>query len=298
MGDHGALLLLADYEHPTDTILYSWDEGLQWQELRIYNEKIMIKNIIIEPTNTSQHFLVYGETLHKKGKKTGVMIGLNFASLQQAQCRNPEEPGSVNSDYEKWAPSDGKENHLCLMGKKTLYVRKKRESACFNGMAFELKVDVMNCQCTDEDYECDEGFYRSASTEPCTPIDSSTHKLPIEGEIHRPPADCRGFYSISKGYRKIPDNSCIQGVKYDPIIISCPYSWIYSIIGFLLFGIILVILFFLVYLAFNKSFFSGLTEFVKGKMQGSNRDLISDQIYKDLVCNYFISLGCSHGRRG
>jgi len=30
MGDHGAIIVMASDQRATDTILYSWDEGLSW----------------------------------------------------------------------------------------------------------------------------------------------------------------------------------------------------------------------------------------------------------------------------
>jgi len=227
----------------------------------------MIKNIIIEPSSTSQHFIVYGESQNKKGQKFGVVVGLNFGSLHEPQCRNPEEPDTEHSDYEKWSPSDGKDGHLCLMGHKTIYVRKKREAECYNGINFERKSIIENCTCTDDDYECDEGFTRTDSSEPCTPIEPTQHKVPTEGEVHQPPADCKGYFTISKGYRKIPDNTCINGVKYDPIIIPCPYSGLFSSLGMVFFLLILIIVVILVALAFNKSFLNDVSEFVMTKME-------------------------------
>jgi len=111
IGDHGGLIVIADDQHPTDTILYSWDEGLTWQDLRISKDKIMVRNIIIEPYSVALNFVVYGETVSKKGKKRGVVVGINFGSLNERICKNPEEPDSANSDYEKWTPSDGKDGH-------------------------------------------------------------------------------------------------------------------------------------------------------------------------------------------
>lgn len=111
--------------------------------------------------------------------------------------------------------SSWKKIHLC---------KKKRESECYNGLDFERKSLIEYCTCTNYDYECDEGFKRPNHSEVCVPINSETHKIPIEGEVHQPPANCSGYYSISKGYRKIPGNQCINGVTYDPIIVPCPYS--------------------------------------------------------------------------
>lgn len=283
IGDHGGLLVIADDQHPTDSVQYSWDEGLTWQDLRISNDRIMIKNIIIEPSSTSMHFVVYGETLTKKGKKNGIVVGLNFSSLHEPQCRLPDEPDSQNSDYEKWSPSDGRMGHPCLLGHKTIYVRRKREAECYNGASFERKSVVDNCSCTENDYECDEGFTRTAPGEPCSPINTETHKLPMEGEIHNAPEHCKNYFTISRGYRKVPGNTCVNGVKYDPIIIPCPYSGIFSSIGILWFIVAVMILGCFIYVTFNQGFIQNVSELVKTKMEDNSSKTKS---YVDIVSEH------------
>jgi len=263
IGDHGALIVIADDHHPTDTVFYSWDEGLTWQDLRFSSEKVMVKNIIIEPSSTALHFVVYGESITKKGKKRGFVTGLNFQTLNERRCNNPEDADSPNSDYEKWSPSDGRDGHQCLLGKKSYYVRRKREVDCFNGQDFERKIFVEYCTCTSYDYECDEGFTRSHHSETCNPINPDTHKLPVDGEVHKPPENCHQYFTISRGYRKVPGNLCVNGVKYDPIIIPCPYSGFFSSLGIIFFILILLILFGLVFLAFNNSFVDKVKEYVE-----------------------------------
>lgn len=290
IGDHGALIVIANDQHPTDTVYYSWDEGLTWQELRFSQEKVMVKNIIIEPSSTALHFVVYGESLTKKGKKRGFVTGLNFSTLNEKRCNNPEEPDSPTSDYEKWSPSDGREGHSCLLGRKYYYVRRKREVDCYNGENFERKTFVENCTCTTYDYECDEGFTRAHHSETCNPMNSETHKIPIEGEIHKPPENCHQYFSISRGYRKVPDNTCINGVKYDPIIIPCPYSGFFSSLGIIFFVLILLVLFGLVFLAFNNSFVDKVKEYVE-QNQGGNSNYGSigkdkKTKYIDIVSNF------------
>merc|ERR1719223_703665 len=62
IGDHGGLLVMAQDQVPTNYILYSWNEGATWNKLQITADDMHwdIDNIIIEPTSTSQRFVVYG----------------------------------------------------------------------------------------------------------------------------------------------------------------------------------------------------------------------------------------------
>ena len=152
MGDHGGLILLADNYNPTNMLLYSYDEGLTWQELRFSDNHVMVHNIIIEPTSTSQHFIVIGEGQAKKGETRGFIIGVDFSKINEQQCRNPETPDTDNSDYETWTPNDGRQGHNCLLGSKTMYVRRKQNVECYNGQ-IEKKKFIEKCKCTEEDYE-------------------------------------------------------------------------------------------------------------------------------------------------
>ena len=53
IGDHGGLIVMASDQEATNTIYYSWDEGLSWEEFKFSENPIEVTNIIIEPSNTS-----------------------------------------------------------------------------------------------------------------------------------------------------------------------------------------------------------------------------------------------------
>jgi hypothetical protein len=266
IGDHGALILIADNEKPTQEIFYSWDEGLTFEPLRISDEKFLIKNIIIEPTSTSQHFIIYGYT-ESKGNTHGIVIGVDFSGLHEPQCRNPDIPDTIESDYEKWTPNDGRSGKECHMGHKTIYIRRKRESKCFNGQTFEKKTIVEHCECSEFDYECDFGFTRLSPGEPCVNVNnkhnsnnhgdnqSNSNHNNIDVEILTPPANCHGYYKISKGYRKVPGNTCINGIKFDPILIPCPYSGLFAHLGVIFFILILLVLITFIFFTINKYYY-------------------------------------------
>lgn len=49
--DHGGLIILAGNEEAQTNILYSWNEGLTWTEMKVSDTGIEIDNIISEPSN-------------------------------------------------------------------------------------------------------------------------------------------------------------------------------------------------------------------------------------------------------
>ena len=206
-GDHGAIILMADSQKATDTLFYSWNEGLTWEKLQ-FAEAFEVENIVIEPTATSQKFVVYGE---KAGK--GKILAVDFSTFHEPVCKNPERAGKQDSDYEIWTPNTGNSNS-CLMGHKTQYVRRKQEAECFNGEEFERPVFVRNCECIEEDYECDFGFYRE-NTGVCKKMDSVV--------LDQPRCDEDGFKVLTKGFRKVPGNSCVGGVsdRLEPDRVRC-----------------------------------------------------------------------------
>ena len=196
-GDHGAIILMADSQKATDTLFYSWNEGMTWEKLKL-EEAIEVENIVIEPTATSQKFIVYGE---KEGK--GKVVAVDFSTFHEPLCKNPERAGKSDSDYEIWTPNTGNSNS-CLMGHKTQYVRRKQEAECYNGEEFERPVFVKNCECTEEDYECDFGFYRE---------NAGVCKRMETVEIEEPECAEDGLKVITKGYRKVAGNTCVAGVS-------------------------------------------------------------------------------------
>lgn len=215
-GDHGGLIVMAFDEGPTDHVLYTWDEGKSWNSLKISDFKFEIENVIIEPSATSLHFVVYGY----KSDNDGVLISLDFASLHQSECKGIDAAGSDTSDYEFWSPSDGRMNGQCLMGHKVKYTRRKQEAQCYNPEEVERMEEMEHCVCTEEDFECDYGYARNVQGGPCEKVKNPEVELE---ETNGPPADCSGFYTVTKGYRRVAGDTCRGGSsKWDPVQIPCP----------------------------------------------------------------------------
>jgi len=129
-------------------------------------------------------------------------------------------PNVQSSDYETWVPSDGRHSTSCLLGSRTVYTRRKRDSECFNGESFDRPIDKRICECTPDDFECDVGFTRGLASVECKPVlgrelqdlDSDAMAKCQSGDV----------YYVS-AYRKVPGNTCIDGWNPEKVAVSCPY---------------------------------------------------------------------------
>lgn len=245
-GDHGGLIVMAYDEGETDSVQYSWDQGETWTPLKISDVPLQIENIIIEPEATSLQFVVYGWQ-----EDSGVLIFLDFAELHQRVCQGHDAPDSAASDYEVWSPSDGRLGGKCLMGHRVSYTRRKRSSQCFNPEKHERAVGFEHCPCTAEDYECDEGYYRKLEGGPCI------RDMDVEPP-QQPPEVCHSVYHVTKGYRRVPGDTCDGGAEWDRVQTPCP-GWI----GGSWFGKLVMIVLVLVVLALGVSSMSSRSEFVE-----------------------------------
>jgi hypothetical protein len=228
-GDHGALIVMANDVEASDTVYYSWNEGASWSPFKFSEKKLEIDNIIIEPTATSQKFMVYGSRKASKAgdkneKPVGAVYFLDFSELHARKCKGVEAPGTPDSDYERWSPSDGRLGDKCLLGHQITYVRRKRDSQCFNGQKLDRMNYVKDCACTENDYECDVGYTRKMDGGPCTRVDAMT-SADVMKATGLPPSNCPSgtTYKVSNGYRKVAGDTCTAGVDRNPSVFDCPH---------------------------------------------------------------------------
>jgi len=212
VGDHGGLIVMAPNQNATKRIYYSWNEGISWEAVKISNVHIQVTNIIIEPSNTGEKFIVYGKEYN--GDK-GFVAAVDFSTLHQRVCELPEKPNTPESDYETWSPN-GKISPYCLLGRQVTYTRRKRDAQCFNKEDHDLWISRKRCECTEEDWECDFGYARNGAG-PCLPVGQKALDLAVS-----PPGHCDSYFYVSQGYRKVAGDQCISGVTHDPIRVPCP----------------------------------------------------------------------------
>ena len=80
--------------------------------------------------------------------------------------------GDKESDYEKYTMR--KNTSECFMGSKVTFIRRKRESECFNPNDDDYLHShgkVESCYCSREDYVCDVGYKLNNTDNTCQPVD-------------------------------------------------------------------------------------------------------------------------------
>jgi len=210
-GDHGSVIAMAATQDPTNALLYTMNEGINWNKCLFSSDMVDVENIITDPKSTARNFLIQGSARKTWGAKS-VLYFVDFQNYLEKQC--------TDSDYELWSPSDVKgETDACILGQKYSYTRKKREAACWNDRDLEPVKIISTCTCKAEDYECDYCFVLNDQKK-CE-FYCSDHSTLQEPDVC-PPGD---FWYRTRGYRKISDDLCIDTNEtmalYAPIRTEC-----------------------------------------------------------------------------
>jgi len=102
------------------------------------------------------------------------------------------------------------------------YIRRKRSAKCDNPISIDTTKATLikNCSCTEENYQCDYCFVRSESGK-CE-FDSA-YCAQYDPKV--PPTPCNGVWYESRGYRRVPGDTCdpSSGIDHMPIQRTCPY---------------------------------------------------------------------------
>jgi len=104
-----------------------------------------------------------------------------------------------------------------VLGRQITYFRRKRDAECYNSDSLGGHiVSVNNCNCTEVDYECDFDYELTVTSNKCVYSGDTSYEM----------STCVGeqtTYKQTQGYRKIADDSCVNGLsKYEPIEQPCP----------------------------------------------------------------------------
>lgn len=212
-GGAGSIIVAVYDEGFTDKVSYSKDHGKTWKDVNLDTE-IRARLLTTTPDSTSLKFILAGIGKDKKGH----IFDLDFDDVFDGKKCKLDKDNEDKSDYVKWYArydDDGKPD--CLMGRKQYFWRRKKDADCSAGELYkEPAAESEVCQCQDQDFECDFNFVRNDKKECVLATDA---KLPI------PPNKCKNpkdEYMGPSGYRKIPGNSCKDGVnKEEPMKRKC-----------------------------------------------------------------------------
>lgn len=217
--DHGGIIVAVRQFVPTDELVYSLDEGQTWVNYKFVSDRIRVYGLLTEPGENTTVFSVFGSLLIGHSWR---ILQINFTNTFDKKCEK--------SDYKMWSANDdlpGEDG--CLMGRITQYQRRLAHVKCYNGEEYVPKVELRNCSCTREDFECDFGYEEDTlvlnhqnKTENICRRDKSVSPK----DINPIPNPCPPgtFYTFSRGYRKVAGNTCDGGQdhRYAPHLYSCP----------------------------------------------------------------------------
>jgi len=213
-GNHGGLLIMADWVRETTTAYFSADQGYSWRNMQFSVAPINVSNILTELSAMSRQFILFGT---RNGK--GVVYHLDFNTMGLPICQGLEQAGALSSDYERWTPSDGKSENRCLLGRQAVYARRKQLAGCLNDKNKEWPLETRNCTCTEEDFECEAGFHRGIASMTCMPDD--------ENDFYEDEDGNSGICKLGRevvdvdAYRKVSGDTCQGGWQPQKYSLPC-----------------------------------------------------------------------------
>jgi len=212
-GNHGGLLIMANWLRETTLAFYSTNQGYSWKSVKFSDQPMNVSNILTELTAMSTKFVVFG----LRGRQ-GVLYHLDFAATGTRLCKGLNAADTEASDYETWTPSDGKSEDRCLLGRQRIYRRRKQRAECLNSKDLDWPKDVKNCTCTDEDFECESGFVRSVESMKCLPEHPSDFYEDEEG--NKGVCGDKDWHDMD-AYRKVAGGSCTNGWSPEKFRLPC-----------------------------------------------------------------------------
>ncbi|KAJ7281966.1 vacuolar protein sorting/targeting protein 10 [Mycena rebaudengoi] len=171
-GDSGSILLMANDEEPTDHVLFSTDEGMNWREYKFSEEKLRVLSILTVPMDTSRRFILIARAAH------GTSGYCRVLSL--------DNPG--NDDFELWSPSEEREER-CLFGRQpsdelaASSTTTKEDGKCVLSPGAQPLANENTCR-NGADYWYERTAYRKISYSTC-----DGGERPDRGPRH----ECPGF---------------------------------------------------------------------------------------------------------
>ncbi|CAK1543183.1 unnamed protein product [Leptosia nina] len=212
-GDHGGVLVAVKYfksRGETRKILYSTNEGMDWNSYDFNENDLRIYGLMTEPGENTTTFTMFGSA---NEQHQWIIITIDLMNAFERNC--------TNDDYKFWSPSPPNSTVSCVLGKRDIFQRRLPHTNCYNGVSYVRAVRQERCECGRRDYECDYGFINSNN------ICIFNQSIPSSKyDPYAVPPDCAPghFYKRTKGYRKIDGDVCMTPyyTPYEPDLIPCP----------------------------------------------------------------------------
>ncbi|KAG6840198.1 vacuolar protein sorting/targeting protein PEP1 [Blastosporella zonata] len=206
-GDSGSILVMVNDEEPTDHVLFSTDEGLNWREYKFTNDKIRVRFVVTVPSDTSRRFILMGNYPRSSGS---VAVHVDFTALTSKKCvLSLDNPGQ--DDFELWSPSEEREER-CLFGRQTLYHRRVRNTNCVVGNQPKAEEKIVStCPCAKVDFECE--FNHVKNEEDVCVL--SPGAAPLSNDEAEACKSGEDYWYERTPYRLIPYSSCDGGDRMD-----------------------------------------------------------------------------------
>lgn len=197
VGDHGAVVAMVPEDTLTDTLLFTVNDGKEWEKCVFTKNKFVARNIRVSQDWDSKRFIVYG---HRRNEATGqddaVVVHVNFDDEFTGPC------GS--SDFESWSPKD--EHGQCVLGKYFTIQRRAFGNKCYLAEDHVHTANEGRCPCTKDDYECAHCFYRPDIADPCTLYCHVPNLPPEPKDVCK--KDPNAYYELDQGYRLVEEDLC------------------------------------------------------------------------------------------
>ncbi|XP_052741999.1 sortilin-related receptor isoform X1 [Bicyclus anynana] len=214
-GDHGGVLVAVKYfksRGETRRILYSTNEGIEWNSYQFNADDLRIYGLMTEPGENTTTFTMFGSA---NEQHQWIIITIDLLNTFPRNC--------TQDDYKFWSPTPPNSAVSCVLGTRDTFQRRLAHTNCHNGVGYERPVKKELCECSRRDYECDFGFVLSHKV--CIRNQSLKYLIPTY-DPYATPSDCKPghFYQRTKGYRKIDGDVCTTSfyMPYEPDLVPCP----------------------------------------------------------------------------
>ncbi|XP_071492134.1 sortilin-related receptor-like [Diadema antillarum] len=208
-GDHGGVLTAVEQRGATNFVKYSINEGETWHTESFSDSKIYVYGLMTEPGEKTLTFTVFGS---ETKSHSWLIVQINFRDVFSTTCQD--------DDYKQWWPGEEFPEHNCLLGRKTIYERRRVHSDCFNGRDYDRPISSVNCSCDRDDFECDYGFVENYFNM----CDKDANDDRVDPTQQPDPCPEGTFWRRSKGYRKVEGDTCHGGQEryFEADQVSCP----------------------------------------------------------------------------